>query len=291
MSKATQTPAHATPRRGRPLRAVFGLLAAILGSVALVAALSPADERFGIPPVTETAELGLIGYGAAMFLLAIWAIGTSGPGRAPRAVTPPRTKASAEKPEKKSKPGKRKAKGRTAVADELLATPTDVAALPAGAHAEIREVITPLRAHGWYVAEGVGLPHADADYVAVGPAGVLVIQTMVSNQADPRGKASIRARVASQQLEKLLRQREVQVEVVPAVVAFGPGQDDETPGGVRIVDNVAILFGDRVNEWFPTLTDRQLINGHVQERVREVVGDLLEHSAAAGSATRERAQV
>lgn len=248
MKNASHKPAHATKRRGRPLRAVFGVLSAALGSVALVAGLSPAEQRYGTPPVDESTAVALTIYGGVMFALALWAIGTSGP---------------------------RKQRPKASVADQLLAGSTEGPTVDLDSP-EVPDVISPLRNHGWYVAHDVNLPHADADYVAVGPAGVLVVQTMVSNLPDPRGRASIRARVAAQQLEKALGQRELHVEVVPAVVAFGPGQDDEAPGGVRIVDNVAILFGDRVGEWFPALVEREHINAHIQERVREVVGDILE---------------
>lgn len=252
MKNVSHQPAHAAPRRGRPMRAVFGVLSALLAVVALAAALAPEGNRYGIPPVTEEAGNVLLAYGVLMFAVALWAIGTSGP---------------------------RPARPAPSVADELLAA-TDQGGTPGPGAVDVPDVITPLRGHGWYVAENVSLPHADADYIAVGPAGVLVVQTMVSTVADPRGRASIRARVAAQQLEKVLRQQEVHVEVVPAVVAFGPGQDDTAPGGVRIVDHVAILFGDQVDRWFPALTEKEHINAYLQERVREAVGDLLEGKAA-----------
>lgn len=269
MRNTRKKPAHTAQRRGRPLRAAFGLLSAPLGAAALVAALAPTNQRFGLPPLTETTELALTVYGALMFVLALWAVGTSGPGRRQPQPTPEAAPAVAPEP-----------------------APAPAAAAPAAAapaprpvvtpQPDVPDVITPLRNHGWYVAEKVALANADADYVAVGPAGVLVVQTMVSNVPDPRGRASIRARIAAQQFERILIQREVHVEVVPAVVAFGPGQDDEVPGGVRIVDNVAILFGDRVAEWFPALTERVHIDAALQERVAEVIGDILEGTSSTG---------
>lgn len=259
MRNTRKKPAHTAQRRGRPLRAAFGLLSAALGAAALVAALAPTDQRFGLPPLTETTELALTVYGALMFVLALWTLGTSGPG--------------------KHQPAPEAAPAPEPVPAPAAAAPAAAAPAPrpvATSRPDVPDVITPLRNHGWYVAEKVALANADADYVAVGPAGVLVVQTMVSNVPDPRGRASIRARIAAQQFERILIQREVHVEVVPAVIAFGPGQDDEVPGGVRIVDNVAILFGDRVSEWFPALTERVHIDVALQERVAEVIGDILE---------------
>lgn len=238
-------------RRGRPLRAVFGLLSALLGSAGLIAALTPDEKRYSLPPVTDMTKLGLCAYGAVMFLLAVWAVGTSGP-RKPKA-------ARVQAP---------------SAAEQLLVEPAPAA--PA-IRLQLPEVITPLRAHGWFVGENVMLPNAEVDYIAVGPAGVLCIQTMVTNVPDPRGRAGIRARIAAQQLERLLANQEVHVEVVPAVVAFGPGQD-QIPGGVKIIDNVAILFGDHVTEWFPALVEREHISPQVQEAAAGVVAELLENA-------------
>lgn len=270
MRNTRKKPAHIAQRRGRPLRAAFGLLSAALGAAALVAALAPTNQRFGLPPLTETTELALTIYGALMFVLALWTVGTSGPGKHQPQPAPEAVPASAA--ERAPAPAAAAAVPAAAPAPQPLVTPQP----------EVADVITPLRNHGWYVAEKVTLANADADYVAVGPAGVLVVQTMVSNVPDPRGRASIRARIAAQQFERILIQREVHVEVVPAVVAFGPGQDDEVPGGVRIVDNVAILFGDRVAEWFPALTERVHIDAALQERVAEVIGDILEGTPTTG---------
>ncbi len=44
---------------------------------------------------------------------------------------------------------------------------------------------------------------------------------MWTNRPDARGRAAVRARIAAGRLRGLLAEREVNVEVVPAVLAFG----------------------------------------------------------------------
>jgi hypothetical protein len=140
---------------------------------------------------------------------------------------------------------------------------------------EARKVIHALRASGWYIADDVALPNIDVDHIAVGPAGVLAVQVMWTNRPDDRAKPAIRARIGAQQLRQVLASRELTVDVVPAVIAFGPGLTDE-PGGVKVVDSVAILFGDQADLWISELSRRRLLVEDTVDAVRAVVGDLRE---------------
>ncbi len=144
-----------------------------------------------------------------------------------------------------------------------------------------RRVIHALRDEGWYVADDVSVGSVDIDHVAVGPAGVLAVQVMWTNRPDPRGKAAVRARIAAGRLRDLLAEREVNVEVVPAVLAFGPGITDE-PGGVKVLDSVAVLFGEQSDRWVAELSRRALLGDNVVEAVRSAVGDLREERALVG---------
>lgn len=132
-----------------------------------------------------------------------------------------------------------------------------------------------LRRRGWYVADDVFVAGAQIDHVAVGPAGVLAVQVMWTNRPDPRGKAAVRARIAAARLRGALAAREVDVEVVPAVLAFGPGSTDE-PGGLKVVDSVAILFADQSGRWVNELSRRRLLAAATLESVRDTVADLRE---------------
>ena len=136
-----------------------------------------------------------------------------------------------------------------------------------------------LRAHGWFVGDDVHLPNGEIDHVLVGPAGVLAVQVMSSVERDARGKADVRARIAARQLQHTLAVQELPIEVVPAVLACGPGQP-EVPGGVRVVDGVAFLFDDSAEAWLDSLRSRTLLADHTVDRVRDVVVSLMERVAA-----------
>lgn len=142
-----------------------------------------------------------------------------------------------------------------------------------------RRVIHALRDSGWYVADDVAVGGVVIDHVAVGPAGVLAVQVMWTNRPDPRGRAATRARIAAGRLRAVLAQREIDVEVVPAVLAFGPGLTDE-PSGVKVVDSVAVLFGDQSDRWVAQLSRRALLSEVTVDRVRSTVADLREDTSA-----------
>jgi hypothetical protein len=136
-----------------------------------------------------------------------------------------------------------------------------------------------LRSHGWFVGDDLVLAGGSrVDHVLVGPAGVLVVQRMRSDEPagdGPHGRPPVRARVAARRLQHELAVRELPVEVVPAVLAGGPGQPD-VPGGVKVIDNVAYLFEDAAGEWLEHLAGRRLLDDGVVEAVRGVVAELME---------------
>jgi hypothetical protein len=140
-----------------------------------------------------------------------------------------------------------------------------------------RTVIHALRDLGWYVADDVLLPHVDVDHIAVGPAGVLAVQTRWTDRADSRGKPAARARIAAHQIRRALASREIDVEVVPAVLMFGPGLTEE-PGGVKVADAVAILNGYQAGEWLDQLGRRSLLDQRTVDAVRGVIADLREQA-------------
>lgn len=62
------------------------------------------------------------------------------------------------------------------------------------------------------------------------------------------------------------------------MLAFAPGLTDE-PAGVKVVDSVAILFGDQSDRWVAELSRRALLGDDIVEAVRSNVGDLREDKA------------
>lgn len=176
----------------------------------------------------------------------------------------------------------------------ILAGPLPAATLPRSdgplgpRERDERTVLHALRDEGWYVADDISIDGIDIDHVAIGPAGVLAVQVMWTNRPDPRGKASIRARIAARRLRHTLSAEEVEVEVVPAVLAFGPGLTNE-PGGVKVVDSVAILFGDQSDRWVRELGRRHLLSETTLEGVRSTVAELREGRPALTGAPGGRA--
>jgi hypothetical protein len=224
-------------RRARPFRRGFGIVAGLVAATDVAVATAVAGNDFGIPAAPADSRPAMLGYGAVLLAIAIWAIATSG------------------------------AKG-SGVADGPAPVRVE--------DGDERSVIHALRDRGWYVADDVLLPHVDVDHVAVGPAGVLAVQVQWTNQPDTRGRPAARARIAAHQLRKALAAKELHVDVVPAILTFGPGLT-EMPGGVRVVDAVAMLNGYQADEWLGELSRRVLLSGATVDAVRDLVGDLREH--------------
>ena len=241
-------------RPPRPLRRAFGLLASAVAGADLMMATALEGNGLGIPTVPDTSRPLMLGYGVVLLGVALWAVATSFGRQAPTTRTP--------------SPARQRA-------------------------VEVRRVTQSLRSLGWYVADHVELANVELDHVAVGPAGVLAVQTRWTDREDPRGTASARARIGAAQLRKALAVRELAVEVVPAVLTFGPGLTDE-PGGVKVVDAVAMLNGYQSAEWLEQLGSRTLLSPDVVEAVRETIADLREgadatRAFAGAAASREHA--
>ena len=226
-------------RPPRPARRAFGVAAALVATADLAVATAVEGNHLGIPTVPSTSQVPMLAYGGLLLALGLWSVATSF-GHHPRTRRPPTT---------------------------------------TGGGGLERRVVRALRERGWYVADHVVLPHADIDHVAIGPAGVLAIQTRWTNRTDPRGKPAARARIAAHQLRAAFAQRELDVDVVPAVLTFGPGLTEE-PGGVKVVDAVALLNGYQAEAWLAELVRRVLLADHLVHATRDAVADLREHQPA-----------
>lgn len=233
-----------TARRGSPLRRLFGVAAILVASTDLATAVAAPGNLLGTLGIPSVPDDARAPMLAyGAFLAIIGLVAMATSYRRPRPT--PRPKA---------------------------IRPTDEAT-----------VLHRLRSKGWFVIDDVHLAHADIDHVAIGPAGVLAVQRMHTDAPDPRGKPAVRARIAAQQLRHELALREVPVEIVPALLAFGPGQV-EAPGGVMVVDSVAVLFADAAPQWMAELSRRTLLSDPMVERARGAVCDIAEGVAAAPDA-------
>ena len=226
------------PATDRPVRRAFGILAGLVAAADIAVATAVAGNDFGIPAAPAESRSRMLAYGIALLLVAVAAVATSFGQEA------------------------------AAAAEPTVVVPVE---------GEERRVIHALRDRGWYVADDVLLPHVDVDHVAIGPAGVLAVQVQWTNEPDTRGRPAARARIAAHQLRKALAAKEIDVDVVPAILTFGPGLTD-MPGGVKVVDAVAMLNGYQADEWLAELGRRSLLSEHTVDSVREVVCDLREHT-------------
>jgi hypothetical protein len=264
-SSAGSTP-HPTP--ARPLRRALGLLVGLAAAADLAVATAVEGNPIGIPPVPVEAQPGMLAYGGVLVVVALWAVLTSFGHRRPSAAT---QASSAAGP---------------STTTHSAATATTPSPSTEADQRDERHVVHALRHEGWYVADDIVLPHVDVDHIAIGPAGVLAIQTQWTDRPDARGKPAARARIAAHQLRQALAVRELDVEVVPAVLTFGPGLTDE-PGGVRVVDAVAMLNGYQSDEWVAQLTSRTLLPGPIVDAVRTLVADLREGHIAPATTSRQ----
>lgn len=235
----------ADARPSRPFRRAFGLVALVVASadLAAVASVSSSGSVGQATSAAAAARLPMGVYGALLALLGLWAVATSF-ARA----------------------------GAGADADAGHA-PDASGLVPASD--EEHAVIHALRRAGWYVADDLELPYGNVDHIAVGPAGVIAMQVQWTNCPDGRDRPSVRARIAAQQLRRILAVQELRVEVVPAVLAFGPGLTTDG-AGVKVVDTVAILNGYQADEWIAELEGRTLLPASLVDEVRNVLADLRE---------------
>lgn len=233
----------ADARPSRPFRRGFGLVALVVASADLAAVASTSSSG-GVGQATSAAaaaRLPMAAYGAMLAVLGLWAVATSFA----------------------------RSGGVVAVAPEVA---------PAVASDEEHAVIHALRRAGWYVADDLELPYGNVDHIAVGPAGVIAMQVQWTNCPDGRDRPSVRARIAAQQLRRILAVQELRVEVVPAVLAFGPGLTTDG-AGVKVVDTVAILNGYQAAEWIAELEGRTLLPASLVDEVRNALADLREDDA------------
>jgi hypothetical protein len=234
-------------RTARPVRRAFGILAGVVAAADLAVATAVSGNSYGIPVARQDSRGQLLAYGGILLVAGVWAVATS---------------------------FARKGADSTAraIAEVTTLRPT------ADNEAEERTVIHALRDRGWYVADDILLPHVDVDHVVVGPAGVLAVQIQWTDRQDNRGRPAARARIAAHQLRKALAAKELNVDVVPAILTFGPGLTEQ-PGGVKVVDAVAMLNGYQADEWLAELGRRVLLPEETVDAVRSVVADLREHKA------------
>jgi hypothetical protein len=196
--------------RGRPLRMLFGVISGIGGGVAL------ATSELSVEPALMAG--GLTGGGAISLLLSFWSFVTS------------------------------KRRVESEAEPVAPAVPASVASSSPAIALESDLVARQLREDGWFVVEGMHLQMSYADYVAVGPAGVLAIQTFWTDVSEDGNGVRARARIAAAKVREVLDRRGLLVDVIPVVLVCGPLPAEITEA-VAVVDDVAVLVARRSEQW------------------------------------------
>lgn len=124
-----------------------------------------------------------------------------------------------------------------------------------------------LRGAGWRHLDHVLLQSADADHVAIGPAGVFALETKWTAQpwranSDHRlPGAAAQARRSAQAVRSRLRAYYGVVDVTPVVVLWGHHED---PSRVVEVDGVTILHGTQLASWLRSRPVGRLSDAEVE---------------------------
>jgi hypothetical protein len=152
------------------------------------------------------------------------------------------------------------------------------------------EELRRLRRRGWRLVNGLVLRgNADIDHVAVGPAGVLVVETKYSDEAwlGSQGSPFMDSRL-DQAREQVLRNRRhvarhedfkraiAGAPVRAVLVLHSSAPDEGSPGWIEEPDGLLTVLGDRsLAEWLSTLDQHQLD----ADGVERVWGELSKHVA------------
>ena len=136
----------------------------------------------------------------------------------------------------------------------------------------------------WRVEHDVPFPDrtyiVDVDHVAIGPHGVLAVETRWTSHeldlgarclAPELANAIGRAQASAGRVSGLIRRVNVWVDVIPVVGYCGPHVIPPTEP-VRVVDGVRVVAGKQGDDWRPRLSETRLDVGEIDQltvRVRD----------------------
>jgi hypothetical protein len=121
-----------------------------------------------------------------------------------------------------------------------------------------------MRRRGWTITDAISFEDGDVDHVAVGPGGVLVLESKWTNKAwrFEHGRLVLRpgyrdpvaqALWAGQKIRRLLRSYCIDCDTVPVVVVWGPGSEETEPWPSEPLNGVMMLRGRDRPRWLPNL--------------------------------------
>jgi hypothetical protein len=119
-----------------------------------------------------------------------------------------------------------------------------------------------LRRHGWRVINHVALREWDIDHIAVGPGGVLVVETKWSAapwtldaDVDNRvGRAVDRIAGDANRIRLMFPNRTAPTPVIAALVLWGGYNPDDL--GVRVIGDVTVIRGAELRDWLHAIDEQ-----------------------------------
>jgi hypothetical protein len=150
----------------------------------------------------------------------------------------------------------------------------------------------------WRVVDCVEFKDMDVDHVAVGPAGVLVVETKWSGEwtyqgeklRTPFGDPIGQARRGASKIRSFLYSRGIHVDPIPMLCLWGPGLHD-LPSGAEPIEDVLLLHGKQAKAWrtFILRMESQLGGDEVANISQELVAFVQKRDAYKRKAGRRTA--
>lgn len=133
------------------------------------------------------------------------------------------------------------------------------------------------RRQGWRLLRDAAITHGrEIDHIAVGPAGVVVVETtwrrsLTMNDLALAAKLVRRSR---DEVESVLTSDFPRVPIIAVVVTWG----HDRPGSVpAVIDGVRVVRGEEFAIWFSGLPDRQLTVPEIRRAAERLTEATVEH--------------
>lgn len=146
------------------------------------------------------------------------------------------------------------------------------------AEARTSKTLQRLDPEQWRIFDDLQFSGFDVDHVAIGPGGLLAIESRwapspwridATTIEGAIGRPLHQAQRNATWIRKVLRNKHVQIPVVPVLVIWGPGAPD-LPRGSRRCGDVVVLNGAQDDEWRADLSAGRL-SGQVLDDAADAV--------------------
>lgn len=150
------------------------------------------------------------------------------------------------------------------------------------------KVLRALERNGWHVISGVSFradngSYYDVDHVAVGPGGILALETkLVTGRCDTRKRSASEAQALrnAEKIRRFLLSADLRLPVIAGVVWWVPG-GRERPAYRVHSENVVSLNGDKADEWMAELAGAEHLDAPAVATAASALQDYVARRAAA----------